>query len=87
MRKYLCIKDYHPLIYDRPFKIGDFEWNMQRRQVPTPNPVIVKGDVMTQMDKDNGFGNVPRFKSKLDSDCALYEHTLIEYSDCFELIK
>lgn len=31
---------------------------------------------------------LPKYlSSKSESDCALYEHTLQEYKDCFKLIK
>ena len=92
MRQYLCIKDYHPLISNKAtkFYIGKDpvkrkeidEHNKSIKLVPTSTPVVVKGDIMTQMGENDS-----RFASKLNSDCALYEYILKEYSDCFELIK
>lgn len=92
MKKYKCIKDYHPLIRNKStkFYIGKDETqkkeidnhNKSIKLVPTPTPVVKKGDVMTQMGEGSDI-----FQSQMNKDCALYEDTLKEYKDCFKLIK
>lgn len=71
MKKYKCIKDYHPIIHKTDGTTG-----------PTDEPVTKKGDTFIQMGK-----NDDRFKSTTISDLALYEYTLRKYSDCFILIS
>jgi len=89
MKKYECVKDYHPLLRNKATRFYHGSDPVERQRVrehnesielvPTKDPIVVKGDVMYQK------GSV--FQSTLDSDCALYEHTLQEYKDCFKLIK
>lgn len=92
MKQYECIKDYHPLLRDKAMRWytgGDpevaksnKEWNESIKLVPTKDPIVVKGDIMTQMGPNDS-----RFLSTLNPKCALYEYTLQEYSDCFRIIK
>jgi len=89
MRKYKCIKDYHPLLRDKsmrwhnggdPIKAKENrEWNDSIKLVPTKEPIVKEGDVMIQMGANDN-----RFRSTFDQDCALYEYTLKEYSDYFQ---
>jgi len=71
MKIYLCIKDYHPIIH----KTGN-------RVEHTDKPVIVKNDILTQMGE-----NDTRYKSFHNNDIALYEYTILNYSECFKLLK
>lgn len=70
MKKYLCVKDYRPVIT-----------KTNGKKEPTDESVVKRGDVMTQMGNNDS-----RFASRDDSDLALYEYTILEYKDCFRLI-
>ena len=92
MKKYLCINDYHPLIgnKDRQYYMGEDpvvreevnKHNSTIQVLPTKKAVVIKGDILTQMGKGDS-----RFRSKQNPDCALYEYTLQQYSDCFKEIQ
>ena len=89
---YECIKDYFPLLPDKPlrwFDGGDEKlreenriWNNSIKLVPTKKPIVTQGDIMIQMGKNDS-----RFLSRLNPDCALYEYTIKNYPDCFKEIK
>ena len=91
MKKYKCINDYHPLLRDKatkhywgkdPVILEEVrQHNASIKLVPTKDPIVVKGDVMVKMGKDDS-----RFLSSLNPECALYEYTLQAYPDCFELV-
>jgi len=71
LKQYLCVKDYHPIIHKKNGKVD-----------PTDKPVIVKNDILRQQ-----FEGSNVFESFHDPDIALYEYTILNYSECFELIK
>ena len=71
LKKYRCVKDYHPII-----RMTD---GISR---PTHEPVAKKGDIFTQMGR-NDF----RYLSKDDNDLTLYESTLEHYHDCFIFVR
>ena len=70
MKKYKCVKDYHPIIHKNDGTTG-----------PTEEPITKKGDVLIQMGKKDD-----RFKSTMTPDLALYEYTIKTYSECFILV-
>jgi hypothetical protein len=70
MKKYLCIKDYHPIIHKKNNKVE-----------PTDKPVTIAGDILIQMCE-----NDTRYKSTKIPHLALYEYTLLEYNNCFKLL-
>lgn len=70
MKQYKCIKNYHPIVT-----------KLNGKKEPTTEPVVKKGDILTQID------NTTKFISKNDKTITLYEYTIKKYSDCFSLIN
>jgi hypothetical protein len=70
VKKYKCVKDYHPIIHKNDGTIG-----------PTDEPIVLKGDILIQM-----YINDDRFKSINNPDLALEECTLKKYKDCFVFV-
>lgn len=72
IEKYLCIKDYHPIITTK---------NGKR---PTEKAYVKKGTILTFASKINAY----QHKSDVwGGEGALYEYTLRDYKDCFEPLK
>lgn len=70
LKQYAVIANYHPTITK---KGGVKE--------PTDEPILLKGDVLTQKGKDDSV-----FQSRDKKGMALYEHTLKSYPQFFKVI-
>lgn len=72
VEKYLCIKDYHPLI------------TTEKGKRSTAKAVVKKGIILTFTSEINAYRCFNQF---LDCHDALYEYTLKNYKDCFKPLK